>query len=106
MKYLECFIAWTPHHETYYDDPKCGTVEIGPLPDRSGWSHGYAMTGGSCYSARHKGMDDRRNALMMVDFHTMVVRDGIDPQVAHKEFLKVDEYRKIIAPDVYGADPS
>src|SRR5262245_3854508 len=28
----------------------------------------------------------------MLDFHTLVVGDGIDPMVAHREFLKIDEY--------------
>jgi hypothetical protein len=39
---------------------------------------------------------------MFIDFHTLVVRDGIDPQAAHREFLKIDEYRKRIAPDTPG----
>jgi hypothetical protein len=26
----------------------------------------------------------------VLDFHPMVVRDGLDPQVAHREFLKID----------------
>jgi hypothetical protein len=44
-------------------------------------------------------------ALMLTDFHQIVVRDGIDPQVAHKAFLEIDEYREIIAADIEGAEP-
>jgi hypothetical protein len=33
---------------------------------------------------------------MFVAFHAMVVRDGIDPQVAHTAFLEIDEYRAIV----------
>ena len=35
---------------------------------------------------------------------TCVVRDGIDPQVAHRAFLAIDEYRFRIAPDTEGAE--
>jgi hypothetical protein len=27
---------------------------------------------------------------------TLVVRDGIDPQAAHQQFLKIDEYRRLV----------
>lgn len=27
---------------------------------------------------------------MFINFHSLVVRDGIDPRVAHHEFLKID----------------
>lgn len=41
---------------------------------------------------------------MFITFNTIVVRDGIDPQVAHRAFLEIDEYRQRISPDMYGAD--
>jgi len=47
--------------------------------------------------------DAERLTMMLLDFHTMVVRDGIDPQVAHRAFLEIDEYRRVIAPDIEGA---
>lgn len=56
-------------------------------------------------------MDDRPKlndlealAFLLVDFHTCVVRDGIDPQKAHRQFLKIDEYRRFISPDCEGAE--
>ena len=33
----------------------------------------------------------------------MVLHDGIDPKVAHKAFLAIDEFRMNIAPDIEGA---
>lgn len=42
--------------------------------------------------------------MVFVDFHTLVVREGIAPEVAHGEFLKIDEYRELISPDIQGAD--
>jgi hypothetical protein len=44
-----------------------------------------------------------RSLHLFLEFHTLVVRDGIDPQALHKEFLKIDEYRWRLAPDVEGA---
>lgn len=43
--------------------------------------------------------------ILFIDFHTIVVRDGVSPQDAHREFLKIDEYREFISPDIDGADP-
>jgi hypothetical protein len=42
-------------------------------------------------------------AMVFIEFHAMVVRDGIDPQEAHRAFLAIDEYRTHIAPDMDGA---
>jgi hypothetical protein len=39
--------------------------------------------------------------MLFIDFHTITVRDGIDPQAA----LKIDEYRRRIAPGITGAEP-
>jgi hypothetical protein len=36
---------------------------------------------------------------MFVLFNTIIVRDGLDPQSVHREFLKIDEYRRCISPD-------
>jgi hypothetical protein len=66
--------------------------------------HGWLMSGGACCFDRQEKTYWEQVALMMVDFHTMVVRDGLDPQVVHREFLKIDEYRQFIAPDCEGAE--
>jgi hypothetical protein len=50
------------------------------------------------------GTDGRSVMQMFLDFHAMVVRDGIDPQALHAEMLKVDEYRQHIARDIEGAE--
>ena len=42
-------------------------------------------------------------AILFVNFHTAVVRDGIDPHDLHNEMLKIDEYRQTISPDIEGA---
>ena len=42
--------------------------------------------------------------MLFIEFHTIVVRDRIPVDAAHREFLKIDEYRRRIAPDIPGAD--
>ncbi len=88
--------AWTP------GAPE--SVEVGPWPDKTGWSDPYQYTGGCCELARHKWPKDRKVMMMFIDFHTLIVRDGIDPQAAHREFLKIDEYCRRISPDIDGAE--
>ena len=88
-------VALTP------DEPE--SVEVGPWPDKTGWSDQYRYTGGCCELARHEWPEDRKVMMMFIDFHTLVVRDGIDPQAAHREFLKIDEYHRRISPDIDGA---
>ena len=48
-------------------------------------------TSGSCWAASKDWSEDKQMRLMLQDFHTMVIRDGIDPGQAHGEFLKIDE---------------
>ena len=64
----------------------------------------YSRTGGAAFVAVRKMTGLKSELRLFVEFQTLVVRDGIDPQEAHKAFLVVDEYRKLIAPDIVGAD--
>ena len=40
---------------------------------------------------------DQQQAQVFIAFNALVVDDGMDPQVAHREFLKIDEYRYAIS---------
>ena len=91
-------VAWIP------GEPEA--VKVGPWPDRTGWSRRLgqsAFTAGCCEMARHDWPEDRKVLMLFLDFHTLVVRDGINPQAAHREFLKIDEYRRRISSDIDGA---
>ena len=85
-------------------NPGSGEVDIGPWPDRIGWSDAYQMTSGGCNADRHKMTAEGKVMMLFIDFHKLVVRDGVDPQNAHREFLKIDEYRRRIGLDIPGAD--
>ena len=100
MKMSNAMIAWTP---SYYDRPTDGQVEVGPWPDDTGWSDKYARTVGACNLGRSRLSKGERLALVFIDFNTLVVRDEIDPLVAHKAFLAIDEYRTHISSDTAGA---
>lgn len=96
MKAQEALIAWTPGTDR---------IAIGSLL-REGdhdWTKPYEFTGGAAHTDRRQ-MDDLEAALMVfVDLNTIVVRDGVHPQAAHRAFLMIDQYRDHISPDMDGA---
>jgi hypothetical protein len=65
----------------------------------------YRFTGGAAYIEARKIRGEKAKLAALIEWHTIVVRDGIDPQVAHNEFLKIDEYRDALPPDIRGAAP-
>jgi hypothetical protein len=102
-------VAWNPKHSTPELDrlgkiKPDGAVEVGIWPDKTGWSAPYDSTAGCCESARSGSSLEGKVAQMFIDFHTLVVGDGIDPMAAHREFLKIVEYRGRISPDIKGAE--
>jgi|tagenome__1003787_1003787.scaffolds.fasta_scaffold20278990_1 hypothetical protein len=106
MKAREALIAWTPV-STAFREQTAGQVKVGPLltegdPD---WTRPFAYTGGAAYiHTRLKGASIK--AQLFIEFNTLVMRDGIDPAVAHNAFLAIDEYAESISPDIRGArDP-
>ncbi len=101
-------VAWNPKRGT--SDPvettefPDGAVKVGPWPDTTGWSRHYDSTAGCCDTARHAMDHWQKIALLFVDFHHLVVGGGIDPIAAHREFLQIDEFRRVLAPDAEGAE--
>ena len=89
-------VAYTP------GDPE--SVKVGPWPDHTGWSRRLDFTSGCCELARHEWPEDRKVMMMFIDFHALVVRDGMNPPAVHREFLKIDEYHRRISPDIDGAE--
>jgi hypothetical protein len=94
----EWIVAWNPALADSADPPPwpiAGQVEVGPNV-RDGWAVPYNFSSGSCYSDRREMTAEGKALMMMIDFHKVVVRDGIDPQAAHQQFLKIDEYRRMM----------
>jgi hypothetical protein len=98
MKLASAMNAWIP--------PDCaelktaGTAFVDSHPDTTGWSRVYMFPAGSFAEAT----DAERVAMLFNAFHTMAVRDGIDPQLAHEALLQLAEYRWAISPDIEGAE--
>lgn len=95
MKANESLIAWTPM--SFKGHPTAGQVKVGRAMNTRDpeWAKPYRMR------KRHALQDSAK--MLFVHFHTLVVRDGIPPQVAHEAFLVVDEYAQTISPDIHGA---
>ncbi|MBH0239473.1 hypothetical protein [Methylobrevis albus] len=105
MKAKETIIAWTPNTEHYNSYATKGLVKVGPLiadgmPD---WTSGYRMTGGAAYINIRSIEGWQAKAMVLTEFVTIVVRDLVDPAVAHRAFIEIDEYAEIIAEDIEGA---
>ncbi len=95
MKLLESMIVWNP-----------GTDQIAVVrwPDCGRLSTGYRYSTGACEMRLHKMSREAQRALLFIHFNTIVVRDNVPPQAAHRAFLAIDEYRQLISPDMQGAD--
>ena len=99
-------VCWTPAGRGPDDSAEPGAVLVDQLGSSAYWDHRYAYTGGACYTDRRRMPLHGKVMMMFIDFHTLVVRDGIDPQAARREFLKIEEYRRRISPDTDGAENS
>jgi len=105
VKAYEALIAWTPRNDRR---PTAGQVKVGPLrrEGESDWASPFAMTGGAAWVATRELRGAQSVARLFIDFHTLIVRDRIDPALAHEAFLAIDEYAESISPDIHGArDP-
>jgi len=106
MKASEALIAWTPKTDVWDGDPRQGRIQVGKLlrDDERDWTSPYAYTGGAAYTVVRDMKGWQSIGMLFIEFHTIVTRDGLDPAVAHEAFLKIDEYRQRISPDIDGAE--
>jgi hypothetical protein len=91
MRAAEALIAWNGA-----DDG--GAVAIGPLlrdgePD---WARAYTCTGGAAHIERRSMSGCEQRLHVKRDWYLLVYVYGIDPYVAHRAFLLIDEYQAII----------
>lgn len=95
----ETVIAWTPSWWKSKAETR-GKVSLVPRPPRSAVDPFAMWEYAASPDLTHTGVI----AALFIRFNTLVVRDGINPKVAHAAFLGIDEYRAAIAPDIAGAD--
>lgn len=94
MKLKNALTAW---------NPQSAEVKVGPLLDRENWfdwTKPYLMTGGAAevYVRELEGIE--AGHFIMSEFIGLVVRDGVDLQAAYREFMKIEEFRKAVPPDL------
>ncbi len=106
MRFRDCMIAWQPKggQSSNRTAPDL-SVEVGLCwPADTSWAKPYQSTCGACMSGPKHWTAARCAFQAMLDFNTLVVRDGLDPEAVHSEFLKIDEYRFHISRDAKGAE--
>ncbi|MBR1235188.1 hypothetical protein [Bradyrhizobium sp. AUGA SZCCT0182] len=99
MKLEEVVFGWTPKQWDWH--PTTGQIDVGLIGDRR-WAAMFGKTEGAL-APEWRTMPNRERRMFQL-FNLIVVADGIDPQMAHAAFLKIDEYRWGIARDVPGAE--
>ncbi len=104
MKQRDAIIAWTPARWAELRPETAGQVAVLPLSEAAGAAKRYMMRAGASSSALQAMSEEARIARLFIDFQTLVVRDGLEPQAVHRAFLAIDEYRFRIAPDTEGAE--
>ena len=108
MKASVALIAWTPAGTEWATNPTSGQVKVGPLTRKqSNLASDFACDGGASVTSRRNKSGWEQIALVFMDFHTLVVRDGLSPEVVHRAFLEIDEYAENISPNIDGSrEPS
>ena len=96
-------ILWTEPGQGAPHKPTGGKVLVVEYPAPHEVSVDYVSSDGACMGEWKDRTPDNQLANLFVMFNTLTVRDGIDPQVAHKAFLAIPEYCRAISPDQSGA---
>jgi hypothetical protein len=99
LKAADVLIAWTPApcarvHLPPELQSTAGEVAVLPWPAASGLARAYARTLGGADPIWRALPEEAWASRLSTAFNTLVVRDGIDPAVAHANLLRIDEYRR------------
>jgi len=104
LRAADAMIAWTPATDTVPEwGGTGGRVLVVPHPDIGDRARSFRKTDGAAGGYWRDLAPETRIARIMVLFHTMVIRDGIDPAVAHKALLEIDEYAETIDRSIEGS---
>jgi len=102
MKAHDAVIAWTPVART--DRPDAGQVAVRDIAmQQPGWLRDRSSAIGAISADWKKLRGHELTKMVFVEFVTLTVRDGLDPQAVHEAFLAIDEYAESISPDTPGA---
>jgi hypothetical protein len=102
MRLADAYVAWVACYEA--SNPPSTAVLVTSREGAGDWFERQAGSTrwiGVCAGA---ASDPVSQAMMFITFNTLVVRDRVDVDAAHREFLKIDEYRTRISRDTPGAE--
>jgi hypothetical protein len=105
LKAADVLIAWTPGpcsrvHLPPETQATAGDVAVLAWPDVSGLARAYARTVGADDPSWRAATGEGLAARLSIAFNTLVLRDGIDPSVAHANLLRIEEYRRqVLGPE-------
>src|SRR5580765_509407 len=123
MKLKDSWACWAPNWPDC-DNPENrhvrGKVRIGSKEQVWRWSDHKVNEGTTLNMWNHVAYGDpkprenisagelkyREISLMFANVMAMIIRDKIDPDAIHKEYLKIEEYRNILSEDVPGVATS
>lgn len=91
MKANETRIFWTPVH---YDNETAGQLALCDNLSEVGMYDDLVCSGGACWTAvaSEKSSIELGNYLLCTAMK-LIVRDGLNSNTVHNEFMKIDEYR-------------
>lgn len=106
MRLEDAFLCWTPARMPGIGGPAVLVVPFARRSEPAAKDHRMWIHLGDKDELRGTAVERGATALMLlfIHFHTLVVRDGIPIADAHREFLKIKEYRATISRDISGAD--
>jgi hypothetical protein len=91
--------GWTPPWQGGPWAETAGKVRVeawsSERPREAPWSRAYFYTAGAFWGEFRSLDEEQQKNILLGDFHIMVIRDCLDPEVVHAEFSKIDEYREM-----------
>lgn len=101
MKIKDALISWNPA-----EGGAAGSIKVGRLRENwnTRWAENYLMNVGGCFPEVSRMSDIEARHYVLSEFVSAVVGGRVNPQDAHREFMKIDEYRRAIPSDFEGAE--
>lgn len=104
MKASEAVILWSP--DLYARTPELrGVVHVRKFGHYDDAAHGdlyraHFYKAGACMTDIRRATGNAALCYLFIQFNTMVVRDGIDPIVAHNALMGIEEYAAAVSPEI------
>lgn len=80
-------------------NPGTDQVEVGPWPDKTGWSKKYRMSVLACELVVQELSFEARKRVVFTEAVHLIVKDGCDPAAVHKALMNLKEYQAGLSED-------